>query len=186
MNEDTMNNSDIESKQLEEHQKVVDNAIKLLKKNYISNLTKVSKHLKRIIRKENCNDAKTIHNANIVTIKLAYLYYVLDSLKSYKYFKEYNNHPLAIKSVDNAINLIENKEVISFIKKVNKDIFDALFTIPDNIREDALKQVACGECKSTTLKEIRNRHLILRPSLSVLCSTCGQVSLIEFGKEEDN
>jgi len=181
-----MGNSDIDLKQLEEHQKVVDSAIKLLKNNYISDLTKVSKYLKRTIRKENCNDTKAMRSANIVTIKLAYLYYVLDSLKSYKYFKEYDNHPLAIKSVDNAINLIENKEVVSFIKKVNKDIFYTLFPIPDDVKENALQQVACGECKSTTLKEIGNRHLILKPSMLVLCSTCGKVSLIEFGKEEDN
>ena len=181
-----VDNLDIKLEELKKHQRVVDDAIRVLKKDYISVLTEVSRSFKRILRKSDCNDTTIVHNSTMVSIKLAYLYYVLDSLKSYKYFKEYNNHPLAIKSVDNAINLIENKEVISFIKKVNKDIFDALFTIPDNIREDALKQVACGECKSTTLKEIRNRHLILRPSLSVLCSTCGQVSLIEFGKEEDN
>jgi len=181
------NNTTIELAQLDTHRKVVDRAIRLLKKDYMSVLTKVSKHLKCSIRKENCNDATTMHNSNIVSIKLAYLYYVLDSLKSYKYFKEYNNHPLAIKLVDNAINLIENKEVITFIKKVNKDVTSTLFSIPDNIKEDALKQVACGNCKSKSLKEIRDRHLIITPSILVLCPKCGYTSFIELSvKKEDN
>ena len=182
-----VDNLDIKLEELKKHQRVVDDAIRVLKKDYISVLTEVSRSFKRILRKSDCNDTTIVHNSTMVSIKLAYLYYVLDSLKSYKYFKDYYNHPLVIKSVNNAINLIENKEVISFIKRVNKVVTNILFPIPDNIKEDALKQVACGGCKTTSLIEIGNKSLVLRPTLSTLCCKCGATSLIEFNvKEKDS
>jgi len=65
-------------------QRIIDNAIRKLKADYISELTEVSKLLKRKIRKENSNDNKVMRNSNIVSIKLAYCFYILSGLKYYK------------------------------------------------------------------------------------------------------
>lgn len=178
--------TEVETAALKEHQVVVDRTIKKLKDTYIKELTEVSKYLKKKVRTEGKDNSKFTHNSNIVTIKLSYLYYLLDTLKSYKDTKQRTNHPLYTKSVSNAVNLVENKELKSFIKKVNKDLTSSLFSIPDGIKQDALKQVKCGVCNNTKLKEIASTYLIFKPVIPVICGVCGSETIIEFSKDKDS
>ena len=176
---------DIGESSVKMHQEVIDSAIRKLKDNYIFRLTEVSKLLKRKIRKENSNDNKVMCNSSIVSIKLAYCFYILNSLKSCKNNTLKISHPLVIKAVDTAINLVENKDIKNLVRKVNKDIFYVIYNIPDHTVKNALTQVSCGVCKSKTLREGCFNYLILKPAIPVVCKTCGIESYIDFGIEED-